>query len=194
MSGANPPTPEKLTTRVRTAAGGFAMTDEEYNRRWFERLRARTVINERGCWVWTGPKSSKGYPMQEHRSLPKAGHRTAFILLRGVTLTSEQFVCHTCDERACWNPAHLFIGDARANNNDCASKGRHHNTVKTHCPKGHEFTPENTYTTPQGLRRCRACSRDRGRDTWRNRTPEARERIYAQRRARRSAQKGDSHV
>jgi hypothetical protein len=29
--------------------------------------------------------------------------------------------------------------------------------AKTHCAKGHEFTPQNTSITPQGWRRCRAC-------------------------------------
>lgn len=27
----------------------------------------------------------------------------------------------------------------------------------THCGQGHEFTPQNTYTSPKGARRCRAC-------------------------------------
>lgn len=34
----------------------------------------------------------------------------------------------------------------------------------THCNKGHEFTPENTYTGPKGLYRdCRTCKRNRDR-------------------------------
>ena len=32
---------------------------------------------------------------------------------------------------------------------------------KTHCPGGHEYTPENTYVNPSGHRRCRTCHRNR---------------------------------
>jgi hypothetical protein len=36
---------------------------------------------------------------------------------------------------------------------------------KTHCPKGHEYTPENTYRSPcgRGGRMCRICIQDRNR-------------------------------
>lgn len=35
--------------------------------------------------------------------------------------------------------------------------------MKTHCVNGHEYTPENTRTTPNGRRRCRACAHERNR-------------------------------
>lgn len=35
-------------------------------------------------------------------------------------------------------------------------------TVATHCRRGHEFTPENTYTYKPGIRFCRACKKLRG--------------------------------
>jgi hypothetical protein len=33
----------------------------------------------------------------------------------------------------------------------------------THCKRGHEFTPENTYVSPGGKRSCRTCNYDRNR-------------------------------
>lgn len=33
----------------------------------------------------------------------------------------------------------------------------------THCPHGHEFTPENTAFNPSGWRYCKQCNRDRAR-------------------------------
>jgi hypothetical protein len=36
----------------------------------------------------------------------------------------------------------------------------HPNASKTHCKRGHPFSPENTYYTPDGKRRCRTCLRE----------------------------------
>ena len=37
---------------------------------------------------------------------------------------------------------------------------RHPQASKTHCQRGHRFTAENTYYTPDGHRRCRSCLRE----------------------------------
>jgi WhiB family redox-sensing transcriptional regulator len=36
----------------------------------------------------------------------------------------------------------------------------HPQASKTHCKRGHRFTAENTYYTPDGHRRCRTCLRE----------------------------------
>ena len=44
----------------------------------------------------------------------------------------------------------------------CASCHRKYDQRDTHCPKGHEYTPENSYTpsTKPNQRRCRQCNRE----------------------------------
>lgn len=50
--------------------------------------------------------------------------------------------------------------DTRSSNLlDCVRNGGHHMANRTHCPKGHEYTPENTYTYPGGSRACNECRR-----------------------------------
>lgn len=46
-----------------------------------------------------------------------------------------------------------------ANQLDSVRNGTHHLARRTHCNKGHEFTPENTYRYPGGKRACIACRR-----------------------------------
>lgn len=41
---------------------------------------------------------------------------------------------------------------------------RNPNINKTHCIRGHEFTPENTYITPRGTRNCKECRRTNQRE------------------------------
>lgn len=67
--------------------------------------------------------------------------------------------CHWDDD-----PANNSVGNLRwdtrsANVHDCIRNGNHAMTNRTHCPEGHEYTPENTYTYPQGNRACRECRR-----------------------------------
>ena len=39
--------------------------------------------------------------------------------------------------------------------------GKPHWIPKTHCPSGHEFTPENTYLNPKGYKECKHCRKAR---------------------------------
>ncbi|MFV8049906.1 NUMOD4 motif-containing HNH endonuclease [Mycobacterium sp. 48b] len=50
--------------------------------------------------------------------------------------------------------------DTRSSNAlDCVRNGGHHMANRTECPKGHPYTPENTYVKPSGSRCCRDCRR-----------------------------------
>ena len=50
-------------------------------------------------------------------------HRGSFLVAYGDLPAGKQ-ICHTCDNPACINPAHLWAGTASENMQDCVSKGR----------------------------------------------------------------------
>lgn len=129
----------------------------EYELQWFLRVLGNVkVVND--CWVWQGWCNVKGYGQTSYRKSNIAIHRKMWEITRGVELETAQLICHTCDVRPCCNPSHLWQGDAASNNWDAASKGRHQNLLKTHCPRGHEYAGENLGFKPNGARECKRCN------------------------------------
>lgn len=55
----------------------------------------------------------------------------------------------------------LQWGTSTENSFDVVRHGNHPSAVKTHCKRGHEFTPENTMPNGPGGRGCRTCNRER---------------------------------
>jgi hypothetical protein len=76
------------------------------------------------CWPWQGALKDNGYGY--FRLSAQAGmvsaHKFAWLAHRGST--NGLYVCHSCDVRSCCNPAHLWLGTAKENQQDMAKKGR----------------------------------------------------------------------
>lgn len=78
-----------------------------------------------GCWIWIGAKRHNGYGWFNlgRKIGPRRAHRIAYEWWVG-KIPKGQLVLHFCDNRACVNPSHLFVGDAHDNTKDMLKKGR----------------------------------------------------------------------
>lgn len=112
------------------------------------------VENINGCWFWRGSIRKDGYGRIRREGRTLLAHRVFYRELVG-ELGSLQ-VLHKCDNKACVNPSHLYLGTISDNRKDCVRRGRDHNAGKTHCIHGHQLSKENVYLH-NGSRHCRKC-------------------------------------
>jgi hypothetical protein len=123
-------------------------------------------VDRRGpdqCWLWTAALTGNGYGViRLDTHLPRVqAHRASWMLSNG-PIPDGLWVLHRCDTPRCVNPAHLFLGTRADNVQDMIAKGRQNNQRKTHCRRGHEYTPQNT-RMHDGTRYCISCERLRTR-------------------------------
>lgn len=123
-----------------------------------DKLLDRRRITDAGCWEYTGSLMTVGYgavPVSKGKTM--GAHRAAWEVWRG-PIPVRLCVCHTCDNRKCFNPDHLWLGTKKQNTADMVAKGRHYSHPRElkACPRGHPYSGVNA----NGARICHTCARD----------------------------------
>lgn len=117
------------------------------------RVRKQNGVNSRGY----KSVGVDGHVIQTHILVALAFHGPP---------TSGAWVRHLNDVKTDNRPENLAYGTRSDNRRDAVSNGIDPNARKTHCPKGHEYTDENT-RRHRGKRICRACDRLRNNKQYR---------------------------
>jgi len=79
-----------------------------------------------GCWIWQGNCTPQGYGVMSNCFGVQGNHQCTHRVTYELALShpGTLMVLHRCDNPACCNPNHLFLGTQLDNMQDKVSKGR----------------------------------------------------------------------
>jgi len=114
-----------------------------------------------GCWLWKGGCDNKGYGRFCVKGKTHLAHRFSYECYNDKIKEGLQ-IDHLCRNPPCVNPQHL----EQVTNRENIRRGRDWHREKTHCPRGHPYSEENTHVFKAGGRRCKICYRISSRKSY----------------------------
>lgn len=91
-----------------------------------ERFMTKVKKNKKGCWVWQR-STTDGYGMFYIFGKMYRAHRWMYEYTFG-KIPKDKFIYHTCGDRGCVNPEHLFVGDKKDMYENRIKYGKGHKT------------------------------------------------------------------
>ena len=91
-----------------------------------ELFHTRYTKRSDGCWEWNHTRDGKGYGIFKtiRRWNNERAPRIALEIVGKKPRNSKEFACHTCDNKWCVNPDHLYLGDNRQDQIDARYRGQ----------------------------------------------------------------------
>jgi hypothetical protein len=107
--------------KVMLTSSGFDRWEGEFTiedaRTYFDQP-SKIELNDTGCWIWKGSIDTRGYG----RYGPTVVHQVFWRLVNGLMDLGKE-CCHTCVNRSCVNPAHIYAGTHKQNMTDAVKAG-----------------------------------------------------------------------
>jgi hypothetical protein len=107
-----------------------SLTKGWYERPWLAKKAIRRFWSKvkkgkpSDCWTWVAGKNPQGYGQFNVGVTNMGAHRFAYFISKGA-IPKHLMVCHSCNNPACVNPRHLWLGTSVESANHCIAKGRH---------------------------------------------------------------------
>lgn len=113
------------------------------------------------CWPWNGSVVSRNRGRITNDGRLQYVHKLIWEMLNGPVPEGLE-LDHLCRNPNCVNPRHLEAVTHQENIRRGDNRTNNALANKTHCPQGHEYTPENTYYQPKmpTSRHCKICRRE----------------------------------
>lgn len=143
-------------TRAKQSASLLKVPRRDVMERFWEKVdkNGPTVKPELGpCWRWLAGTDTSGYGRFRVGGRYVSAHRWLYGQTHS-PIARELVSDHLCRVHNCVNPGHIDPVTSKVNTQRGNSGQWQRDT--THCPSGHEYTPENIYMY-HGSRHCRAC-------------------------------------
>lgn len=87
------------------------------------------------CWVWQGPIHSSGYGAIHYGGRCRIASRVSWEIHNNQPFPKGKVACHSCDNRPCVNPYHIWPGTRQDNNADMVEKQRQARGEQNHKAK-----------------------------------------------------------
>jgi len=81
------------------------------------------ICGEDDCWNWIKCIDTGGYGAFKFNGKKVNSNRFSLMIKLGRNITPGMFACHTCNNRRCCNPKHLYEGTPRQNIEDSIKSG-----------------------------------------------------------------------